>query len=79
MYAISTQGAAFSGEVVLNRCDPWWLRCVGGGARHHLYPVHVSGCVLSTPSLSAALYLMLSRFVSGQFEQVCLCDVHKFA
>lgn len=43
---------------------------VGDGARHHLYPVHVSGCLLLTPSLSAALYLMLSRFVSSQYEQV---------
>lgn len=64
------QWAAFSGEVVLNRCDPWWLRCVGSGARHHLYPVHVSGCLLATPSLAAALYLMLFRFVAGQYEQV---------
>lgn len=64
------QGTAFSGEVILNRCDPWWLRCVGDGARHHLYPVRVSGCLLSTPSLSAALYLQVSRFVAGQYEQV---------
>ncbi|CAM9946555.1 unnamed protein product, partial [Ectocarpus sp. 8 AP-2014] len=65
-----SKGTPFSGEVVLNRCDSWWLRCVGDGARHHLYPVHVSGCLLSTPSLSAALYLLVSRFVAGQYEQV---------
>lgn len=64
------QGTAFSGEVILNRCDTWWLKCVGEGARHHLYPVHVSGCLLSTPSLAAALYLLVSRFVAGQYDQV---------
>lgn len=32
--------------------------------------MHVSGCLLSTPSLSAALYLLVSRFVAGQYAQV---------
>lgn len=68
---VASQGTPFSGEVILNRCDPWWLKCVGDGARHHLYPVHVSGCLLSTPSLNAALYLLVSRFVAGQYDQVC--------
>ncbi|CAM9624652.1 unnamed protein product, partial [Choristocarpus tenellus] len=62
---------AFSGDIVLNRCDPWWLQCVGGGVRHHLYPFHVSGGLLSTPSLASALYLLMSRFVASQYEQVC--------
>ncbi|CAM9876619.1 unnamed protein product, partial [Discosporangium mesarthrocarpum] len=64
------KGVAFSGDIALNRCDPWWLGCVGSGVRHHLYPFHVSGALLSTPSLAAALYLLLSRFVAGQYEKV---------
>ena len=58
-----------------------WREKIHSHVRHYLYPIHTSQLFLSTPTLSSALYLLLIRFLSGQYDRVflltrfCLKDV----
>jgi hypothetical protein len=46
------------------------------GARHFVYPVHLSQTLLFTPTLASTLYLLLLRFSSRQYaDVVSLADV----
>jgi hypothetical protein len=62
-------GELFPSRVVLHRGDAAWTRSMGG-ARHLVYPVHLSHAFLFTPSLAAALYLMLLFFHARRYEEV---------
>jgi hypothetical protein len=55
---------------VFSRGEARWLHALGSDVRHYLYPVHPSEALLSTPSLAAALYLLLMRFMARQYADV---------
>jgi hypothetical protein len=55
---------------VFSRGEARWLYALGSDVRHYLYPVHPSEALLSTPSLAAALYLLLMRFMARQYADV---------
>lgn len=57
-------------EVLLDRHDPHWLQNLGD-SRHYLYAIHASRCFIFAPTSSSALYLLLLRFIHGEFEEVC--------
>ena len=59
-------------ELVLDRCDETWLRNLrdprSRSLTHYLYPIHSSRSFLFTPTLASALYLILLRLISGNFD-----------
>ena len=59
-------------ELVLDRCDEAWLRNLrdprSRSLTHYLYPIHSSRSFLFTPTLASALYLILLRLISGNFD-----------
>jgi len=55
-----------STELKLDHRDPEWLD--GMASRFFLYPVHNSHTFLVTPTLSSAMYLILLRMMSRQYE-----------
>ena len=63
------KAALFSNEVVLDRSNPKWLRNVGN-APAYLYPLHVGKLSLGTPTFAAGLYMLLLRFLAGEYEEV---------
>ncbi|CAM9378337.1 unnamed protein product [Chrysoparadoxa australica] len=75
------EGLPFSGDLVFSRGDEGWLRSMGNTVRHYLYPVHSSQALLGIPNLAAALYLLLMRFMSRQYDKVfsmvasCITDM----
>ena len=46
---------------------PGWADALPA-VRHYLYPVHRSGAYMSPPSLAAALYLLILRWLSRDYE-----------
>ena len=59
-------------ELVLDRTDSLWLQNLrdenSTGNVYYLYPIHASRSFLFTPTLSSALYLLLLRLISGQYD-----------
>jgi hypothetical protein len=53
----------------LDRTDQEWLNNLGD-VRHYLYPVHMSRKFLFTPTLATGMYLMLLRWIDGQYGEV---------
>ena len=68
-------------DLKITHGDEDWRTKIHSHVRHYLYPIHTSKLFLSTPTLSSALYLLLVRFLSGQYDRVflltrfCLKDV----
>ena len=58
----------FPTNLVFDRRNRDWLGHLD--VRHYLYPVSLSRTFMSTPTLAAALYLLLLRFLDRQYEQV---------
>ena len=54
----------FGTDMVLDRWDATWTRNAAGGGGHYVYPVHSSHATMRAPSLPAALYLTLLRFLA---------------
>ena len=67
--AVGTKG--FGTDMVLDRWDAAWTRNAAGGGGHYVYPVHSSHAVMRAPSLPAALYLTLLRFLARRYSDVC--------
>ena len=65
----SLKAATFSTKVVLDRSNAQWLRNVGN-APAYLYPLHVGLLCLGTPTFAAGLYLLLLRFLAGEYAAV---------
>ena len=62
-------GGLASCNLTLDRTDPVWLSNLGD-VRHYLYPVHMSRRFLFTPTLAHGMYLMLLRWINGQYGEV---------
>ena len=62
-------GGLASCNLALDRTDPTWLSNLGD-VRHYLYPVHMSRRFLFTPTLAHGMYLMLLRWIDGQYGEV---------
>lgn len=62
-------GGLASCNLELDRTDSEWLNNLGD-ARHYLYPVHLSRCFLFTPTLASGMYLLLLRWIDGQYGEV---------
>ena len=58
----------FPTNLVFDRRNKDWLGHLD--VRHYLYPVSLSRTFMSTPTLAAALYLLLLRWLDRQYEQV---------
>jgi hypothetical protein len=65
-------GALFTTNVLLDRRDESWLSHLAGGGvgRYYLYPVHLSGLFLFTPTLASSLCLLLMRFMARDYPSV---------
>ena len=59
----------FPAEIELDRANQTWLANIGP-TRHYLYPVHVTEGRLHCPTLAAALYMLLLRFLARQYDAV---------
>ena len=57
-------------QMLLARHLPSWMAQLPS-SRHYLYSVHPSRTYLSPPSLAAALYLLLLRWLARDFEAAC--------
>lgn len=53
---------------VLDKSHKEWQDNMSSGVRHYLYPVHISHAFFFTSSLASALYMMLFKFLSHQYE-----------
>ena len=53
-------------QLILVNHAPNWANALTG-VRHYLYPVHRSGAYLSPPSLAAALYLLILRWLARDY------------
>lgn len=60
-------GSIFSTELLLDRTNVEWNGNLGD-VRHYIYPIHISRAFLFTPTLSSALYLLLLRLMSRQYD-----------
>ena len=58
----------FPTNLVFDRRNKDWLGHLD--VRHYLYPVSLSRTFISTPTLAAALYLLVLRWLDRQYEQV---------
>jgi hypothetical protein len=58
----------FTTDLVFNRDSPAWYASLD--AHYYLYPIHVSLSFLFSPTLSSALYLLTTRFLSRNYEDV---------
>eukprot|EP01050_Picozoa_sp_SAG11_P001054 SAG11_NODE_43_length_20795_cov_11.860456_2_plen_638_part_00 len=63
------EGTPYATDVLLDRNNREWLRNLGD-VRHYLYPLHPCGCFLFTSTLPATLYLLLTRFLAKQYDEV---------
>lgn len=62
-------------QLLLATHAPGWIDALPA-TRHYFYPVHRSGTYLSPPSLAAALYLLLLRWLSRDYEAAfALCAI----
>jgi hypothetical protein len=57
---------AFSTEIELNRGDDEWISKLA--QRCYVYPIHASNGLMFTSSVASALYLLLLRLLSRQYE-----------
>ena len=70
----------FPSQVLLDRSNAEWLSRLSD-IRHYLYPMHLSRTLLFTPTLASALFLLLLRFITRQYEAVfrmadsCVSDI----
>ena len=55
----------FSTLLTVDRSAEGWSNSVK--TRYYVYPVHVSGAFLTTPSLSSALYMVLLRLLAREY------------
>ena len=58
----------FSTELVLDRSSWEWLGALD--QPYYMYPVHVSLSFLYSTTLASALYLLLCRYLAGQYASV---------
>eukprot|EP01061_Rhynchopus_euleeides_P041314 TRINITY_DN7171_c0_g2_i1.p1 TRINITY_DN7171_c0_g2~~TRINITY_DN7171_c0_g2_i1.p1 ORF type:complete len:2989 (+),score=1239.68 TRINITY_DN7171_c0_g2_i1:95-8968(+) len=59
-----------SSQVVFRRGEPVWVSMLASGSRHYLYPVHLSGAFLFTPTVSSALYMSLCQALSHRHTEL---------
>ena len=77
--AIESLLQPFPSELDLECGNEVWLSNLGS-TRHYLYAIHLSEGFLFSPTLAAALYLLLLRLLARQYEAVtamaslCVCD-----
>jgi hypothetical protein len=70
----------FPSQVLFDRSNRDWISRLPD-IRHYLYPLHLSRTLLFTPTLASALYLLLIRFITRQYEAVfrmadsCVSDI----
>eukprot|EP00667_Euglena_gracilis_P000067 EG_transcript_67 len=60
----------FPSDIILEHGNQEWVANITE-AKHYLYPVHVSQAALFMPTLAAALYLLIMRFMTRKYEEVC--------
>ncbi|KAL1504687.1 hypothetical protein AB1Y20_008467 [Prymnesium parvum] len=71
----ATRAGGRDRSLVLHRGDKQLLSSLGA-VRHHLCPIHPSGAFMTTPTLAAALHLLLMRLLHAQYpEAVALAPV----
>ena len=68
-----------SDVLALARTDKEWYQNAGESA-YFLYPIHASGCFISSRSISSTLFLLLIRLLAGNYKESfklvesCVCD-----
>ena len=65
-------GALFPTDLVLDRRNTKWLSNLpsDGVGRYYLYPVHISGLFLFTPTLASSLCMLILRFLARDYDAV---------
>eukprot|EP01060_Flectonema_neradi_P029194 TRINITY_DN3976_c6_g1_i2.p1 TRINITY_DN3976_c6_g1~~TRINITY_DN3976_c6_g1_i2.p1 ORF type:complete len:3023 (+),score=543.42 TRINITY_DN3976_c6_g1_i2:1734-10802(+) len=59
-----------SSEVFSRRGEPAWDDGIADGARHHVFPLHLSKSFIFTPTQGSALHLALRLVLTRQFEKL---------
>lgn len=59
---------ALDANVVLDKSNAEWQGNMTTGMRHYLYPIHLSQAFVFSPSLASALYMLLFKFMSRQYD-----------
>jgi len=57
-------------NMILDKSNKEWMDNMTTGARHYLYPVHLSQAFIFTQSLASALYMLLFKFIAHQYDYV---------
>lgn len=55
-------------QLVYNRSDPDWIANTGE-ATYFVYPLHTSGCFMSSRSVASTLYLLLLRLMTRRYVE----------
>lgn len=66
-------------DIVMSMSNKEWLKNTGESA-YFTYPIHSSGCFLSSRSIASSLYLLVLRLISRDYRDAfrliegCVCD-----
>ena len=63
---LAAQVEQFDTHLMLSRTDSNWIGNTGESA-YFVYPVHISGCFMSSRSVGSTLYLLLFRFIMCKY------------
>jgi hypothetical protein len=74
------KGSKNAFSVVYNLSSAEWLENTGEST-YFIYPIHASGCFLSSKSIGSSLYLLVLRLMSRMYKEAfrliesCVCDL----